>query len=346
MKLAEVSIKQPVFAAMLIAALMVFGLFALPRIGVEMFPSVEFPVVTTTVVYPGADPATMESKVADPIEEALQSLSGVKRMTSRNYEGVTAVILEFELEVNGDQAVQDVRDKVAAIERELPTGIDPPTVQKLDVGATPVLSVALAGDLPIGELTRIAKDEVKQRIQQIPGVGIVDVIGGREREIKVLVNPARMTGFGLTVDDVINAIKAGNLELPAGYIKSGGNELTIKTKGEIKSAGEIGDIVIVGVGGAAIRVKDCAEVLDDVEDARSASYLDGNAAIGLIVRKQSGANVVALADRIREELAEMEPQLTKHGITAAIPTDNSVFTEHAIHDVQFDLALGAALTVL
>ncbi|MCY1061158.1 efflux RND transporter permease subunit [Nannocystis sp. SCPEA4] len=346
MKIAEISIKRPVFAAMLIAALMVFGLYALPRIGVEMFPSVEFPVVTTTVVYPGADPATMESKVADPIEEALQSLSGVKRMTSRNYEGVTAVILEFELEVNVDQAVQDVRDKVAAIERELPTGIDPPTIQKLDVGATPVLSVALAGDLPIGELTRIAKDEVKQRIQQIPGVGIVDVIGGREREIKVLVNPARMTGFGLTVDDVINAVKAGNLELPAGYIKSGGNELTIKTKGEIKSGEEIGDIVIVGVGGAAIRVKDCADVVDDVEDARSASFLDGNAAIGLIVRKQSGANVVALAEQIREELDEMEPLLTKHGVRAAIPTDNSVFTEHAIHDVQFDLALGAALTVL
>ena len=346
MILADISIRRPVFAAMLIAALMVFGLFALPRIGVELFPSVEFPVVTTTVVYPGADPATMESKVADPIEEALQSLSGVKRMSSRNYEGVTSVILEFELDVDGNQSLQDVRDKVAAIERELPSGIDPPVIQKLDIGATPVLAVALAGDLPIRELTKMAKDEVKQRIQQVPGVGTVDLVGGREREIKVLVDPARMTGFGLTVDDVIMAVQAGNLELPAGYLKTGGNELTIKTKGEVKTADEIGEIVIRGVGGGAIRVRDCAKVLDDVEEARSASFLNGNAAVALIVRKQSGANVVALAGQVREVLAEMEPDLTRRGIKIAVPTDNSVFAEHAINDVQFDLVLGAGLTIL
>jgi HAE1 family hydrophobic/amphiphilic exporter-1 len=345
-KLAEISIRRSVFAAMLIAALMVFGLFALPRIGVELFPSVEFPIVTTTVIYPGADPATMESKVADPIEEALQSLSGVKRMSSRNYEGVTTVILEFKLDVDGNQALQDVRDKVAAIERELPNGIDPPVIQKMDIGAAPVLSVALAGDLPIRDLTKLAKDEVKQRLQQVPGVGTVDLIGGREREIKVLVDPARMTGFGLTVDDVIAAVQAGNLELPAGYLKTGGSELTIKTKGEVKTAAEIGDIVIRGVGGGAIRVKDCAKVIDDVEEARSASYLNGNAAVALIVRKQSGANVVALAADIRKILAQMEPDLTRRGINVAVPTDNSVFAEHAIKDVQFDLVLGAALTVL
>ena len=346
MKIAEISIRRPVFAAMLIAALMVFGLYALPRIGVELFPSVEFPIVTTTVVYPGADPSTMESKVADPIEEALQSLSGVKRMTSRNYEGVTAVMLEFKLEVDGNQALQDVRDKVAAIERELPNGIDPPVIQKLDIGASPVLSVALAGDLPIRALTKLAKDEVKQRLQQVPGVGTIDIIGGREREIKILVDPARMTGFGLTVDDVIAAVQAGNLELPAGYLKTGGSELTIKTKGEVKTAAEIGDIVIRGVGGGAIRVKDCAKVIDDVEEARSASFLNGNAAVALVVRKQSGANVVSLAADIRKILAEMEPDLTKRGISIAVPTDNSVFAEHAIKDVQFDLVLGAVLTII
>jgi HAE1 family hydrophobic/amphiphilic exporter-1 len=143
-KIAEISIRRSVFAAMMIAALMVFGFYSLPRIGVELFPSVDFPVVTTTVIYPGADPETMETKVADPIEEALQSLSGVKRMTSRNYESVTSVILEFELEVDGNLALQDVRDKVTAIERDLPRGIDPPVIQKFNTGAAPVLSVALA----------------------------------------------------------------------------------------------------------------------------------------------------------------------------------------------------------
>ncbi|WP_434423505.1 efflux RND transporter permease subunit [Nannocystis pusilla] len=132
MLLAEVSIRRSIFATMLIAALMVFGFFSLPRIGVELFPNVEFPVVTATVVYPGADPETMETKVADPIEEALQSISGVKRMTSRNLEAVTQVVMEFELEVDGVQALQDVRDKISAIERDLPQGIDPPVVQKFE----------------------------------------------------------------------------------------------------------------------------------------------------------------------------------------------------------------------
>ncbi len=346
MKLAEISIRRSVFAAMMIAALMVFGFYSLPRIGVELFPSVDFPIVTTTVIYPGADPETMETKVADPIEEALQSISGVKRMTSRNLESVTNVILEFELEVDGDQALQDVRDKVSAIERDLPRGIDPPVVAKFDTGAAPVLSIALGGDLPIRDLTKIAKDEVKQRMQQVPGVGSVDLVGGREREIKVLVDPSRMTGFGLTVDDVTGAIQANNIEMPAGYIPTGGNELTIKTKGEVKSAAEISEIVIRGIGGAAIRVKDVANVVDDVEEARSASFLDGKAALALIVRKQSGANVVSLAKEIREELVKLTPQLEKRGITYSIPTDNSVFAEHAIDDVKFDLVLGAILTIV
>jgi HAE1 family hydrophobic/amphiphilic exporter-1 len=155
-----------------------------------------------------------------------------------------------------------------------------------------------------------------------------------------------MTGFGLTVDDVTGAIQANNVELPAGYIPTGGSELTIKTKGEVKSAAEIGDIVIRGIGGAAIRVKDVAKVIDDVEEARSASFLDGKAALALIVRKQSGANVVSLAKEIREELVKLTPQLEKRGITYSIPTDNSVFAEHAIDDVKFDLVLGAVLTII
>ena len=346
MKLAEVSIRRSVFAAMLIAALMVFGLYSLPRIGVELFPNVEFPVVTATVIYPGADPETMESKVADPIEEALQALSGVKRMTSRNLEGVTQVVLEFELEVSSNQALQDVRDKIAAIERSLPQGIEPPVVQKFDTGAAPVVSVALAGDLHPSELTRLAKDQVKQRLQQISGVGSVDLIGGREREVKVLVDPARMTGYGLTVDDVAGAIRAQSLELPAGYIKNGSTELTLKTRGEVKSAAEIADIIVPGPPGGQVRIRDVAEVVDGMEDARSASFLNGRPALALVVRKQSGANVVALAEEIRAEVEALRPDLERRGVTAAIPTDNSVFVEHAIGDVKADLLLGALLTVL
>src|SRR5688572_29594328 len=190
MKIADISIQRPVFAFMLIGALMVFGLVAYPRIGVDLFPNVDFPIVTVTVVYPGADPASMESKIADPLEETLNTLSGIKVLRSVNLESVTQVIIQFELEVNTDAAVQDVRDRVSSTLRRLPAGIDPPVVQKFDVGAAPIMSVALAGDLPARDLTRLADDVVKERIQRLGGVGSVDLVGGREREIQVLLDPA------------------------------------------------------------------------------------------------------------------------------------------------------------
>lgn len=346
MKLAEISIKRAIFATMMIAAMMVFGFFSLPRIGIELFPNVEFPVVTATVIYPGADPGTMESKVADPIEEALQSVAGIKRLTSRNLESVTQVIAEFELEVDANLALQDVRDKVASIERDLPDDIEPPVIQKFNVGAAPIMTVVLAGDVPLRDLTKIAKDTVKQEIQQVQGVGSVDIVGGRERQIKIFVDPARMAGFGLTVDDVIQAVRAQHLEMPAGYIKSGITELTVKTKGELKSAQEIGEILITGLGGASVRISDVADVIDDMEDARSASFLNGEPAVSLVIRKQSGGNAVRVADDVREALARMQPRLEKLGIKTAIPTDTSVFVERSIDDAAVDLLFGAGLTVL
>ncbi len=346
MKLAEISIKRAILATMMIAALMVFGFFSFPRIGVELFPNVEFPVITTTVIYPGADPSTMELKVADKVEESLQGLGGVKRMNSRNLEGVAQIILEFELEVDGNQALQDVRDKVSAIEQQLPDGIEPPIVQKFDIGASPVLTIALASDMEIRALTKFAKDQIKQRVQQVPGVGTVDLIGGREREIQILVDPRRMTGHGVTVSDVSQAIQSQNVEIPGGSMKVGGRELTVKTKGEVKTVEEIGDIIIRGVGGSALRVRDVAEVLDTVEEARSASYLNGAPALSLVVRKQSGSNTVAIAEDIRKQLEALRPELEARGITAAIPNDQSVFVEHSIDGVKDDLILGTLLTII
>lgn len=345
MKLAEVSIRRPVFAAVLIGALVVFGLFAYPRIGIDLFPSVDFPVVTTTVIYPGADPATMETKVADPVEESLQALSGVKRLASRNFEGFTQVIVEFDLEVNGDQALQDVRDKVAAIERDLPDGIDPPVVQKFDTGSVPVMSIALASDLPPAQLTRLIDKEIKQRLQQVPGVGGIDVLGARDRQIKVLVDPARLAAYGLTVTDLSQALQAQSLELPAGFVKKGSTELTVTTRGEVRTAQEIGALVI-SAAGTPIRIRDVATVVDGVEEARTYSGLSGSSAMALVVRKQSGANTVAVAEGLREELDQLAPTFADAGIRVAVPSDNSVFIERSIDDVKVDLVLGGVLTVI
>jgi HAE1 family hydrophobic/amphiphilic exporter-1 len=346
MSVADVSIRRPVFAVMMIAAMLVFGLLAYPRIGVDLFPDVEFPVVTVTAVYPGADPETMESKVADPIEGAINTLSGIKALRSTSLESVAQVVVEFELNVPADQAVQDIRDRVSGILANLPAGIDPPVIQKFDVGAAPIMAIALSGKLGPRELTRLADKVVKERIQRVPGVGGVDLIGKRDREIQILVDPTRLAGRGVTVGDVANAVRAQNLELPAGSFSSGSRELTVKTKGEVKTAGEVADVVIPTAPGTVVRVRDVADVVDGTEEARSASSFDGESAISLVVRKQTGTNTVAVANAVTRALAEITPRIERAGAKLAVPTDNSVYIARSIHDVQFDLMFGAFLAVV
>jgi HAE1 family hydrophobic/amphiphilic exporter-1 len=346
MNVADVSIRRPVFAVMMIMALVVFGLLAYPRIGVDLFPDVEFPVVTVTATYPGADPETMESKVADKIEEAINSLSGIKALRSTNLESVSQVVVEFELDVPSEQAVQDIRDRVSGILANLPSGIDPPVVQKFDIGASPIMAVALAGKLPARELSRLADKVVKERVQRVPGVGGIDLVGQRDREIQIFVDPTRLSGRGLTVEDVANAVRAQNMELPAGYFDSGARELTVKTKGEVKSAAEVADVVIPSAPGTIVRVKDVADVVDGTEEARSASFFDGQSAISLVIRKQTGSNTVAVAENVRKALEELRPRVERAGVKLDVPTDNSVYIARSIHDVQFDLMFGAFLAVV
>ncbi len=300
MRLADISIRRPVFAAVLIGALMVLGLFSYPRIGVDLFPDVEFPIVTVTVTYPGADPASMESKVADPIEEAVNTMAGIKTLRSVNLESVTQVFVQFDLETQVDQAAQDIRDRVSSILPQLPEGIDPPKVQKFDVGAAPIMSVAVSGKLAPRDLTKLADDVVKERIQRIRGVGSVELIGGREREIHVLVRPADLAGFGLTVEDVANALRAQNLDMPAGRIEEGTRELTVKVEGEVEDVHQIEEIVIPSppmppganegrvTATSLVRIRQVADVDDGTEEARSWSSMDGASAVALVVRKQSG----------------------------------------------------------
>jgi len=345
-KIADVSIRRPVFAVMLIGALVVFGLFSYPRIGVDLFPNVEFPVVTVTIVYPGADPAAMETKVADPIEEAINTMSGIKVLRSVNLESVTQVFVQFDLSVSVDQAAQDVRDRISAILRRLPAGIDPPVVEKFDVGAAPIMSLAVSGELSPRDLTRVADDIVKERVQRLPGVGAVELVGGRDREIHVLVKPAELSGLGYTVPDVAQAIRAQSVELPAGRIEEGLYELTVKTKGEVSTVDDIANIIISGGNNAVIRVGDVADVVDGTEEARSWSSLDGKRAVALIIRKQSGANTVAVARAVRAEVAKLAPQVQREGATISVPNDTSTYVERSIDDVKFDLLFGAVLAVV
>src|SRR5215217_7609865 len=338
-------IQRPIFTAMLMAAVMVFGLFAYPKIGVDQFPDVDFPVVTVTTILPGSDPESIEKNVSDPLEEGLNTLNGMDELRSINLESVSQIIVTFKLGTNVDVAAQDVRDRVQATLRNLPEEIETPVVEKFDIGAAPIITLSLTGPLPIQELTKTAEDVVKPGLQKQAGVGSIDVVGGREREIQLVVDPQRLRGYGLAVSDVSQAVKAQSLDIPGGRAMSGGKERIVRLTAEAKSVEEIRNLIIASPGGAPVRVRDVADVVDGPEEARGFARSDSGSAVALVVRKQSGANTVQVAKLVKESLDELNSQLPQ-GVKVATVSDNSRFIKASISSVQFDMVLGGILAVL
>jgi hydrophobic/amphiphilic exporter-1 (mainly G- bacteria), HAE1 family len=345
MKLADVSIRRPVFATVMVSVLAVFGIWAYPQIPLDQMPEVEFPIVTVTAVYPGADPETIESRVVDKLEEAVSTVNGIKTLRSTSMENVGLVVIQFELERKADQAVQDVRDKVSTALKDLPKDLEPPIVERLDINAAPILALALAGPLPKRDLTALAKDNIKQKLQSINGVGGVDIIGKQEREFHVWIDPRRLESYGLAVGDVVQMLGAQNVEIPGGRLDLGKTELSVKTRGQVYSAHELENIIITAAGGAPVRIGDVARVEDGAEERRSYSTLNGTSSVTMLVRKQSGSNTVDVAHKVKAMVEKLRSQMPK-GVTLSIPNDNSVFTENMIHDVTFDLVYGAVLAIL
>ncbi len=337
-------ITRPVFTSMLILAVVVFGLFAYPKIGVDQMPDVEFPVVTVTVLRPGADPESMERDVADPLEEVINTLSGLETLKSINVESVTQIIVQFELGKSVDVAAQEVRDKVQSQLSILPPEIETPVVEKFDIGAAPIMTLALSGPMPIEELTRIADDEVKPMLQQQQGVGSITLVGGREREIRVEVNPDRLRGHGLSVTDVATALNAQNLDVPGGRTNEVGRERTVKLTSQVKSVDEVRNLIIPAPVAGTVRIQDVANVIDGPKEARSASTFNGESAVALVILKQSGANTVAVAEAVKDSLADVESRLPD-GLHLRMVNDGAKFIRSSIHSVQEDLLVGGFLAI-
>lgn len=338
-------ISRPIFTAMLMLAVVVFGVFAYPRIGVDQFPDVDFPVVTVTTVLPGADPESMEKNVSDPLEEALNTLNGVDTLRSINLESVSQVVVQFKLSTKVDLAAQDVRDRVQATLSKLPDEVETPVVEKFDIGAAPIITLALAGPLPVDELTRIADDIVKPALQRQPGVGSIDIVGGREREIQLVVDPQRLRGYGLAISDVSQALKAQSLDVPGGRSTDSGRERVVRLTSEAKSVEDIRNIIITSAAGSPIRVRDIAEVVDGPAEQRSSAKSGERSAVAMVVRKQSGSNTVQVADLVKESLDEINKTMPA-GVQVETVTDNARFIRSSIHAVQEDLILGGVLAVL
>lgn len=348
MWISDVSIRRPVFAVMVIAALVVLGWIALGRLGVDLFPKVEFPVVAVSTTLEGASPEAIESDVTDPIEEETNTISGIDDLNSTSSEGTSQAIIQFKLDENIDAKAQDVRDKVALARAKLPRDAEQSIVQKIDPDSQPIMSVMIAGDLPIRDLTHFADKTVKERLQRISGVGSITLVGGRDREVRIWLDASRMRAYGVTAAEVTDAIQREHADVPGGRLETPGqkSEFAVKTKGEVATVPEFGDIVVAfRPDGAPTLVKDVATVEDGMEDERSYAQLDGKRGVSLEVRKQSGQNTVAVARAVRAALDEIEAEAPA-GVTIKTARDTAIFIEASAHDVFVDIQIGVVLVVL
>ena len=346
MWISDVSIRRPVFAVMLIGALVALGAVALTRIGYDLFPNVEFPFVSITSVLEGAAPETMETEVSDIIEEQVNTISSIKSIRSQSFENRSMIAVEFELSENIDVKAQDVRDKVAIAAKDLPRDLDPPVVSKVDPDAQPIMSVMAAGDLPIRDITLFADTVLKESIQRLPGVGSVTLVGGRDREVRIWLDADKMRAYQLTADDVTRAIQNEHAQLPGGQLQTAGNaeEFGLKTMGEVRSVAEFGDIVVAFRQGAPTRVRDVARVEDGMEDERTFAELNGKPGVSLEVRRQSGQNTLDVAKAVKAALVSVEA-LTPPGMKIVVARDISTFIEGSINDVTKDMIIGLGLVV-
>ncbi len=348
MWLVDISIRRPVFAIMVIGGLMTLGFISLGRLGVDLFPNVAFPYVSITTTLEGAGPEAIETEVTDIIEENVNTISGINQLLSTSSEGLSQVFIEFALEEDVNVKAQDVRDKVSLAQRDLPADVNPPIVEKVDPDAAPIMSVMVAGDVPIGELTTYADEVVKESLQRLPGVGSVTLVGGRKREIRIWLDAIKLRSYGITAEDVVNAIRAEHAEIPSGKLETGlgSREYSVKTVSEAKTPEEFADLVVAfRTGGLATRVGDVARVEDGLEDERSFAILNGQRGVSLEIRRQSGKNTVEVAHAVKDELKALRADAPS-GIEMVIARDVSRFIESSIEDVSHELQIAIGLVVL
>lgn len=341
-----VAIKQPVFTTMIMIGLMVLGLFSLTRLSIDQFPDISIPIVSIQTTYAGASPDAVEREVTKRIEEAVNPTQGIKKITSISLEGVSAITAEFELGTNIDAATADVRSKIEQIRRELPADIDQPIIQQFDPASAPILSLALSSPTsPIGELTTLADNAIRRTLEGVRGVGRVQITGGVDQEVHVLLDPTAMQSLDVSVADVMNSLRQQNLDVPAGRIESQNREELVRVLGRIERPEQFGRIIVADRGGAPVRLSQIATVVDTTEEARSIALVDGNQAIGIDLLKVSGANTVDVANQVRDALPALRATLPE-GATLDVIVDNSIQIQQSVTGVEHELVIGAILTVL
>jgi HAE1 family hydrophobic/amphiphilic exporter-1 len=340
--LASISVRRPVFATVITLALTVVGAFAFTQLGLDRFPKVDFPTVVVTTRFPGAAPEEVETEVTDKIEEAVNTISGIDELRSNSTEGVSQVIVAFLLEKDGDVAAQEVRDRVNRVLPLLPRTIEQPTVEKFDPDSAPVMTLAVSASAPIRDITEYADKKLRRQLESVSGVGQVVVVGGRARQINIMLDADRLRAYNLTVTDVTKAIQNQNAEIPGGRVEQGATALTLRTRGRVGAVEDFGDVVVRRHEGHQILLRDVAKVEDGMAEAETTANLNGNPGVMLTVRRQSGTNTVQVVDAVKERLAEVAP-LAPPGYQIRVVRDLSEFIKASIDSVEEHLVVGSIL---
>jgi len=340
--ISEICIKRPVFTWVLVMIPVVLGLVSYSRLGVDLFPNVDFPVASIATVLPGASVEEIETSVTRPIEEAVNTISGIEELRSTSVEGISVVTVQFKLSKNGDVATQEVRDKVGAMLANLPDGAETPVVQRFETDSMPIMTVAVSGRRDFREVTEIARRRIKERLETVDGVGSVQLVGGRIRAMNVTVDTDKLASYNLSVEDVRTALVRQNLEVPGGRVDQGPRELVLRTLGRLETQEQFNELIVANRNGYPIRVRDVGAAEDSIEEPRSLARLDGDNAVSLVVQKQSGANTVKVADALRARLDEIRPSLPPD-VTADVIRDQSRFIAKSIEEVKFHLLLAGVL---
>ncbi|HSJ08875.1 MAG TPA: efflux RND transporter permease subunit, partial [Longimicrobiales bacterium] len=345
--ISDIAIRRPVFTSMVMMGLIVLGLFSFRCLPIDQFPDVDIPVVSVQTVYPGASPETVEREITRRLEEAFNPVEGVDRITSISLEGVSQVIVEFDLSRDGDLAAQDIRTRIDLVRRQLPADIDPPVVQKFDPSALPIVSLALASNtLGVAELTRLADEQVRRALESVDGVGNVQIAGGLLREIRVFIDPSQLQAYGVSPGEVMAALQRQNVEAPAGRVERGTREELVRVTGRITDPAQFAGVVVANRDGQPIRLGQLARIEDATEEERSLAFVNNQRAVSLDIQKVSGANTVAVADEVKEAIAELTAGVLPQGVDLTIVRDNSEQIRHSVEDVIFELILGAILTII
>ncbi|MBI4818504.1 MAG: efflux RND transporter permease subunit [Deltaproteobacteria bacterium] len=349
--LAELCVRRPVLASVLSLVILVVGSVFYTKLGVDQFPKIDFPAVVILTALPGSSPEDVEREITEKIEGSVNTISGIDELRSSSSEGLSQVVIQFLLEKNIDTAAQEVQQKVNAVLAELPKGIDPPIVQKLDPDAQPVLYIALSAppkdgrETDVREVTDIADRLVRRRLESVSGVGQVVLIGGRKRQIQVLVDPLKMRSLGLSAGEVGAAVNAQNVTLPGGRLDASRDYLTLRVAGRVESVDGLRGVIVKEVNGRAIRLDEVAEVVDGVEDVATSARWNGQRTVLLALRKQSGTNTVAVVDAVRARMTEIQGELP-NGYSLVVQRDGSAVVRTGTEAVTEHLILGAILAAI